>query len=84
MALFPSKDNQPTVDETPIQELKCVAEPRAKPDLSFEAVAAAAPVIVRSTTDTVVEDEQQVKDPSKAKWLKYSMAGTGVGLGDYD
>lgn len=83
MALFPSKDNQPAADETPIQELRCVREPRAKPDLSFE-TEAASPTVVRATSDSVLTDEEQLRGPSKAKWLKYSIAGNGVGLGDYD
>lgn len=68
---FPSKENKPTpAPDTPIKELTCVQEPHAKPDLSFEAVAAAAPTVVRASHLHALEDEEILKVPSSAKWLK--------------
>lgn len=71
VSTFPSKENKPTpAPDTPIRELTCVQEPHAKPDLSFEAVAAAPPTIVRASHLKALEDDETLKQPSSAKWLK--------------
>lgn len=71
VSMFPSRENKPMpAPDTPLKELTCVQEPRAKPDLSFEAVTAAAPTIVRASHLKALEDEDSLKQPSSAKWLK--------------
>lgn len=81
---FPSRDASPPPEsDTPIAKLNCVQGPPAKPDLSFDPLTAAPPTVVKASFNAILESPDTLAEPSKAKWLKYSMTGATQGAGDY-